>query len=169
MVIAGALAELRARTLPAGFVPANIIWSPAALFPQPQSLVQQVALEETTLFTIEIQNENGCPDTAQWLVRVNRDRHIYAPNAFSPGSAHNGAFTLYGNESVQEIRLLRIFNRWGELVFERHHIPHSDPSAGWDGSFKGRLLTPQVFVWVAEIVFQNGQSQQIEGDTTIVR
>ena len=169
MVVQGALAELRARTQPFGFVPANISWSPADLFTGPPSLTQQVALEETTLFTIEIQNENGCPDTAQWLIRVNRDRHIYAPNAFSPGSADNGTFTLYGNENVQEIRVLRIFDRWGELVFERHHIPHSNPSAGWDGSFKGRLLAPQVLVWVAEVVFSNGQSQQITGDITIVR
>jgi gliding motility-associated-like protein len=33
-----------------------------------------------------------------------------------------------------------VFDRWGELVFSTN-----DPQAGWDGTYKGILLTPGLY------------------------
>jgi len=65
---------------------------------------------------------------------------------------------------------MRVYDRWGELVFasEENH-PASDPSYGWDGSFKGEPVNPGVFVYVVEVLFINGTTEQIGGDVTIVR
>jgi len=51
---------------------------------------------------------------------------------------------------------------------EENH-PASDPSYGWDGSFKGEPVNPGVFVYVVEVLFINGTNEQIGGDVTIVR
>ncbi len=74
---------------------------------------------------------NGCSDTACVRLELSADSELVFPNAFSPnGDGINDELLpfFWGLETY----LLRIYNRWGELIFES-----SDPNLGWDGTFKG--------------------------------
>jgi gliding motility-associated-like protein len=59
---------------------------------------------------------------------------------------------------------LRIYDRWGEKVFESH-----DPDNGWDGTYKGKPLDPDVYVYYLDIT-SVGQQQHFEkGNITFIR
>ncbi|MEL6970330.1 MAG: gliding motility-associated C-terminal domain-containing protein, partial [Bacteroidota bacterium] len=89
---------------------------------------------------------------------------------FSPNrDGVNDGFTVFGGPGLQEIESLRIFSRWGELVFERNNIFPNDESLGWDGLFNGELVNPGVFVYIAELRFVDQEVIQAEGDVTVLR
>lgn len=120
-------------------------------------------------YNIVVEDENGCIAEARTLVQVIRIRDIYPPNIFSPNDdGENDRFTLY-TRGVREIRRLLIFDRWGEEVFQQKNFQPNDESLGWDGTFRGSRLTPGVFVWAAEVEYNDGEVEVVYGDVTIVR
>ena len=97
---------------------------------------------------------------------------VYAPNAiaFDATNPDNGYFTLYSRPgALAQIRSLRIFDRWGELVFERLNFAPNEFAQGWDGTIKGNKPVPGVFVWYAEVEFADGVVELLKGDVTVVR
>jgi gliding motility-associated-like protein len=122
-----------------------------------------------TVYTLTISDLSGCEAQAKIQLRVDRTRNVYAPNVFSPnGDNENDRFLIFG-KGVVDVRSLMVFDRWGTQVFGETHFPINDESAGWDGTFRGNLLNPAVFVWVAEIEFVDGAVELFSGDVTLLR
>jgi gliding motility-associated-like protein len=97
-----------------------------------------------------------CPDTVETPL-------VYLPNVFSPNNdGYNDVFYLRG-ESISQMDL-KIYNRWGELVFESN-----DLSIGWDGKYKGKEYAEGVYFYVAEVTFANGEVQEKKGSITLIR
>ncbi|MBN8678873.1 MAG: gliding motility-associated C-terminal domain-containing protein [Chitinophagales bacterium] len=120
-------------------------------------------------YTVRVEDEDGCAAEERILVQVSRKRHIYPPNVFTPNQdGENDYFTLYA-KGVVEIRKLAVFDRWGEQLFVRENFQPNDESLGWDGSFNGEPMNPGVYVWYAEVVFVDGESEVLYGDVTILR
>jgi len=88
-------------------------------------------------------NGFGCPDTARSSIDVNYDLRIWAPNAFRPdGDGLNEEFVIVGADLEPASVVLRIFNRWGELL---HETRGREPR--WDGRVNGQLAKNDVYVW----------------------
>ncbi len=120
--------------------------------------------------TIDVISEDDCADTDSIYVTVNKFRNLFAPNAFSPDfNGTNDYFTLFGGPEVSQIRKLLIFNRWGALIYEAKEIPSGIETAGWDGTFKGKDVGTDVFVWLAEVEFIDGEVIQFSGDVTTLK
>lgn len=120
-------------------------------------------------YTVRVEDTDGCAAEERILVQVSRKRLIYLPNIFSPNQdGENDYFTLYA-KGVLEIRKLAIFDRWGEQMFVRERFLPNDESLGWDGTYKGEPMNPGVYVWYAEVVFPDGETEVIYGDVTILR
>ncbi|MFN4081884.1 MAG: gliding motility-associated C-terminal domain-containing protein, partial [Saprospiraceae bacterium] len=68
---------------------------------------------------------------------------------------------------VKNIRSFRIYNRWGEQVYERFNFQPNDIAIGWDGRFRGQELNPAVFVWTMEVEFIDDVVEQYSGDVTL--
>ncbi|MCB0555983.1 MAG: gliding motility-associated C-terminal domain-containing protein [Phaeodactylibacter sp.] len=96
---------------------------------------------------------------------------IYVPNAFSPdGDGRNDTFTFYSdNGSGEIIETLRVFDRWGGLLFEGKDLYLNDGSEGWDGSIKGEPVNPGVYTYYGIVRFGNGARRVLKGDVTLVR
>jgi gliding motility-associated-like protein len=109
----------------------------------------------------------GCTDTAHLTVKL-KDPEFYVPNMFSPnGDGVNDLFFVYGINIVEFN--LKIFNRWGEKVFESN-----DLKIGWDGTQNGVELPPDVFVYLIEAKFANdfepaAYKLKNKGSVTLVR
>jgi gliding motility-associated-like protein len=58
----------------------------------------------------------------------------------------------------------RIFNRWGEKVFETH-----DKNIGWDGIYKGVLQEMEVYTYSAQATLINGKDVSLKGNITLLR
>lgn len=124
---------------------------------------------QPTAYTLTITDLNGCTATGRTLVRVDRNRYLYAPNIFSPnGDGINDMFLLYGR-GVAEIEMLQLFDRWGNRVFERKNFQPNDESLGWNGNYRGQAVNPAVYVWQAVVRFADGQSEVFSGDVTVLR
>jgi len=112
----------------------------------------------------------GCLDQDMLNVRVDVDANIYIPNVFSPNDdGINDYVTIFTDHRVRRIVYFEIFDRWGNQVFVGKDFLPNDPLKGWDGSFKGKVMNPAVFAYIARVELINGDQVDRKGDITIVR
>lgn len=116
-----------------------------------------------TVYTVTFTDINGCQATDSVKIYVNFIEGLGVPQAFSPNGDNNNDILFVKGYGI-ELMNLKVFNRYGELVFET-----SDQNIGWDGKFKGRDENPGVFVWVLEYTFITGKSGVMSGNTTLFR
>jgi gliding motility-associated-like protein len=64
---------------------------------------------------------------------------------------------------------MRIFNRWGELLYNRKDFALNDPGAGWDGIYNGAKLTPDVYVYLIDVVCDSKVVFNLKGNVTLLR
>ncbi len=124
----------------------------------------------TTLYKVVVMSEYGCRSYDSVLVSVLCDQsQLFIPNTFSPnGDGQNDIFYPRG-VGLRNIRSFRIYNRWGEKVFERSQIQLNDVSQGWDGTYKGKELSPDVYVYIIEGECEGGEQLNWKGDVTMMR
>jgi hypothetical protein len=123
-------------------------------------------------YRITVMDSNACKAVDDRLLVVNKERYVFVPNVFAPDNTADGGndiFTVFGGEDVEAVKSLRVFNRWGKAVFENQDFAPNDPTAGWDGRVKGDKAEPAVFVYIAEVLFKDGETVQYRGDVTLVR
>ncbi len=78
-------------------------------------------------------------------------------------------FTAYGGPAARQIESVKIFHRWGGLVFENDNIPLGAEDLGWDGTLNGKVLNSGVYVYMFEISFLDGVELIYSGDINLVR
>lgn len=124
----------------------------------------------TTTYKLTASNPGGCrsSDEVKIVVLCQAD-NIFMPNTFSPNGDGINELLYPRGSGVRSIRALRIYNRWGELVFQRQDVSPNDPSAGWDGTFKGRLLPPDVYVYFLDVICDNQGMVTRKGDVALIR
>lgn len=89
---------------------------------------------------------------------------IDVPNAFSPNNDQMNDILYVRGFGVEEM-LFRVYNRWGELVFESTSLDH-----GWDGRYKGKDQEMEVYVWTLEATFRDGNKTGIrKGNVSLLR
>lgn len=115
-------------------------------------------------------DSNGCEARDEVIIRVLKEDQLYIPNAFSPNNdGHNDRFYIFSANELLEIKYLKIFDRWGTMVFEKANPLPNYPADGWDGRFRGRWLDPAVFVYFLEVLYPDGTTEMFKGDVTLVR
>ena len=123
-----------------------------------------------TTFTVDVLSDHGCKASDSVTILLYCDNsQVFIPNAFTPnGDGENDVFYPRGI-GVKMIKTFRIYNRWGELLFERANITLNDASNAWDGSYKGGDPKPDVYVYIMEALCYTGEDITIKGDVTIIR
>jgi gliding motility-associated-like protein len=101
---------------------------------------------------------------------VQKSNRIFLPNIIKPESIElNDFFTVFAGAEVAKIRSMRIYDRWGELLFENKDFAPNDPQLGWNGTARGDKVNPGVFIYAIEVEYFDGSSEVISGDVTVVR
>jgi gliding motility-associated-like protein len=59
---------------------------------------------------------------------------------------------------------LKIFNRWGEKVFET-----TNQFEGWDGTYKGVMQNPSVYTYNVDVTFLDNKKVERKGTVSIIR
>ena len=115
-------------------------------------------------------NINGCQIDTSINININKSRNAAAPKGFTPnGDGTNDRFFIQGDDKILQINTFRVYDRWGELVYEVSNVQPNDQNQGWDGSFKGQNMNGGVFAWYAEIKYKDGFVNVIKGDVTLLR
>lgn len=145
-------------------------WSPSAIVNCQGCDINNIRFFRDTWVYVTATDQFNCTLQDSILIRVDPHYPVYAPNVFTPNhDGINDHFTLFTSYVAQEIVTLKIFDRWGECVFERDHFSPNDESLGWDGSFKGKLMNPATFAWMAQIAFIDGTKKIFKGSVTIIK
>jgi len=145
-------------------------WSPLTALSTPDALSTFVVPERTQTYTLSIVDAFGCTTSDAVQVIVKKGKRIYLPNVIHPGSnLSNDYFTVYAGPELRIVRSMRIFDRWGELLFENKDFFANQPNVGWDGRYKNKEVSTGVYVYVVELEYINGITETIGGDVTVMR
>jgi len=109
----------------------------------------------------------GCRDTITKQVPVieNPNCAIKYPNAFTPEAKSDNKFTYgYSEGLVDKDYNLKIFNRWGQLLWETN-----SRSDKWDGTYKGEVCKQDVYVFHSTATCENGKVIKTNGDVTLIK
>lgn len=124
-------------------------------------------LTEKTTFQVIVTDEKGC--TAANALTVGVIPPVYVPNVLhlTESARQNHVFTLFSQEDLP-MPFLRIYNRWGGLVFEAENIHTNDPTHGWNPFAQSRRIPAGVYVYEAQVEFLPGKRIFLKGDVTVV-
>ncbi|MFN8276109.1 MAG: gliding motility-associated C-terminal domain-containing protein [Chitinophagales bacterium] len=115
-------------------------------------------------YRLTIVYNNGCVASSDVRVYVLNNLPFFIPNAFSPnGDGSNDEFQVYG--SGLKTVTMRVFNRWGEKVFDST----GSQLAAWDGMYKGVQSSPGVYTYSVELVYLDDKKEIKSGSVTLVR
>lgn len=150
---------------------ASAVWQPAIFTQSLGTDLVKLFPAYTTRFKLLATDTSGCAVEDEVLITVVRKRDVYVPNVFSlfAAQSENQTFTVYGSGGIREVESLRVYDRFGRLWFENYHFPINQPTAGWDGTWKGNTGFPGVFVWEMQVRFSDGRLEQMRGDVTLLR
>ncbi|MBK9984160.1 MAG: gliding motility-associated C-terminal domain-containing protein [Saprospiraceae bacterium] len=111
----------------------------------------------------------GCTASDSMHLKVIVPRIIFIPTVFSPnGDGINDVFFISGRRNLIGIGYLRIYDRWGNLLFNKIGGMPGNESDGWDGKFNGQPLLPGVYVYTAELQYED-LTETVKGGITIIR
>jgi len=108
---------------------------------------------------------NNCGSTSDDIIVSKGVCKVFMPSAFTPNNdGLNDYFKALGTETVTKFDL-RIFNRWGEMVFQT-----TDKSKGWNGKLGGIDQSSAVFVYTLQYTDLNSpQPQVLRGTFLLMR
>ena len=131
---------------------------------------QEVKPFRTTTYAVTATDVKGCQASDEVTIFVDARKGVFIPTAFSPnGNGINDVFMIYAGPEATIIKYLRVFDRWGNLLFEATAFSPNDPAFGWDGQHRGKLLDPATFVFVAEVEFIDGARELFKGEVILTR
>ncbi|MCP4439478.1 MAG: T9SS type B sorting domain-containing protein, partial [Aureispira sp.] len=134
------------------------------------SLTYTLTPEEAGIYYFHAENPNGCMIDSLVKVEVTKPRRANAPMAFTPnGDGRNDTFFIQGEKKVASINMFRVYDRWGNLVYEGTGLEVNDGSTGWDGTYKGKPMNSGIYAWYAEVEFVDGHVEVLKGDITLMR
>jgi len=142
----------------------NYLWTPITGLLDAEDIANPQATPlVNTDYIVRVGNNFNCYDYDTASIQLNFKFDFFVPSAFTPnGDGENDVL------AVKEVGVatlhLRIYNRWGDLVFES-----SDKSIGWDGYYKGELLNMQTFGYILELVDYDGIKYTRKGNVTLIR
>jgi len=111
--------------------------------------------------------DQGC--MAEHCIPITIDNpNVYLPNIISlaEGSSNNN-FGPFSNADAT-VEYMRIYDRWGDLIFNAENLSIQDPALIWDGRFKDKHVNQGVYVYNCLISFTTGESEKFTGDLTVV-
>ncbi len=121
-------------------------------------------------YTVEAANLYKCAARDTMCVKVFcENSQVFIPNAFTPDGDGINDVLMVRAQGIRSVKNFRIFNRWGQLVFEKNNFNPNDVSAGWDGRINGKLASPDVYVYMCEVVCENDISYTYKGNVSIVK
>ncbi|ANE50713.1 PKD domain-containing protein [Flavisolibacter tropicus] len=145
-------------------------WEPAATLSCTTCPEPIASPKFNTRYTVSYVDSNGCRNNSiVQVIVICKGATVFVPNTFSPnGDGANDVFYVRG-KGLDRVKSLRIFNRWGEVVFEQKDFPVNNPAYGWDGKYKGNNPIPDVYVYQVEIFCENSEIIRFDGNVALIK
>ena len=114
-----------------------------------------------------MQGYHQCGVVSDTIIIENCECPIWLPNSFNPSG--NGQNDFFGAKAECEFGKFefKVFNRWGELMFES-----TDPNAFWDGMYRGETAAAGSYAWTLEYSAsheRNVKKERLSGQVLLLR
>jgi gliding motility-associated-like protein len=146
----------------------NYSWSPAtalsnASIANPKGVYN--GSFDSIRYALTVTDSIGCEDEATVLVKIFRTApKIFVPTAFTPNGDGKNEYVAPIAVGITKLDYFRIFNRWGQLVFET-----TVNGRGWDGKISGQLQSTGTYVWIVRGTDFTGKVVFDKGTVTLIR
>jgi len=141
-------------------------WSPSNVMPNHTEQTVEAYIEEDMSYTVTV-SDGICSRSDEVQVKaftyVCGEPFVFIPNAFSPNYDGDND-VLFVRSNIVESLVFKVFDRWGELVFESNDI-----NRGWDGTFRGKLMDPDTYDYYIEAFCIDGSQEIIKGNVTLLQ
>lgn len=148
----------------------SIKWIPATGLNCINCTTPVAAPRQTTIYTLETKNKGGCTTRDQVTVFVFcNNANVFVPNTFTPnGDGNNDVFYPRG-KGIYSIRTFKVFNRWGDQVFEQTNLQPNDIARGWNGQHNGKQAPSDVYVYTMDVICENNVILNYKGNVALIR
>ncbi len=137
---------------------ASYSWAPAS------DTTQTITVTTAGTYAVTVTDALGCTASQSILVSILCESVLLFPNAFSPNNDTNNDTFRPIYQFISDYRL-KVYNRWGELVFDT-----TDITEGWDGTtLKSKKQEIGVYVWYAEYTDNLGNHFKQQGNVSLLR
>lgn len=146
------------------------LWNPATDLSCSTCPLPIATIKKDITYRVKVTTEYGCSASDTINIKTFCEAaQVFIPKAFTPdGDGLNDILMVRGT-GIASVKYFRIFNRWGELIFERNNFAPNNPTYGWDGKIRGIVGPPDVFVYTAEVICENGSSYTYKGNTASLK
>lgn len=139
----------------------------AKIFPRESYVLGDRKYYQPGEYEAILTSQTGCDSTVHLFLDF---YDVYIPNAFSPNNdGINDVFTIMGSQDLVSVRSLKIFNRWGNVVFEGKDLTGNDTGQGWNGQTSRGMAPEGVYIFTAYIVYDDGKERLTSGSITLIR
>jgi gliding motility-associated-like protein len=145
-------------------------WSPPLNLSCTNCLTPFLIANKSNNYELTIVSQSNCVSKAEQRIAVRQAPYVFVPNVFSPnGDGQNDRLVVFANPNrVKQIRRFALFNRWGDLVFEKFNFAPNDESSSWDGILNGKSVSNDVFTYFVEVVLFDDQIKLVAGDVILI-
>lgn len=146
------------------------LWQPAAGLSCTTCPNPDASPKFNTKYIVQYVDSNNCRNsTSVQVIVLCKNANVFVPNTFSPnGDGTNDVFYVRGR-GLDRVKSLRIFDRWGEVVFEKQNFAVNDASAGWDGRHNGTKAKADVYIYQVEVFCENGDLIRFNGNVALIQ
>lgn len=111
----------------------------------------------------------GCEATDDVRIYVNSKSGVDVPTGFTPnGDNTNDRLLVHGVKGTKVLSF-KIFDNWGEQLFEDYDFMVNDENRGWDGNFRSKAAPSGVYVWYLTVENINWSKKSYKGNVTLIR
>ena len=121
----------------------------------------------TNYFVLET-SAFGCVGPLSMVMITINDCELVIPTAITPGLSPNEVWEIINLDSAYPDNIITIYNRWGNLIFEKASDPNNPYSLNpWDGTSNGEPLPVASYYYI--ILFNDGSGDAETGTVTIIK
>ena len=141
----------------------SYLWSPPLGLSCTSCSNPIVDISSNATYCVSVTDINGCINSDCVSILIDTSGEVWTPNIFSAnGDGLNDVFYVRGPIHPENFTLI-IYSRWGEKIFET-----TDPTFGWDGTFRGKPLNTAVFAYLATGSTLGGAEFELKGNITLI-
>jgi len=145
-------------------------WAPATYLSCSDCEQPFATVENNICYIVTGTNIFGCAATDTICIKAFcESAQVFIPNAFTPDGDGKNDILMVRATGIQLVKSFKIYNRWGQVVFDRANFVPNDPKTGWDGRVNGVIQPSEVYIYTCEVVCDNGTPFVYKGNVAIIK
>ncbi len=143
-------------------------WTPERYLSCYTCATPQASPIESLTYQLTVTNAAGCSASDSVSVTILcAESKVYIPNIFTPDNDGLNDFFAIKGQGIRIVHYLRIYNRFGQVIFEKKDFKIDDPAGSWNGQLKGIKVPPGTYIYMAEMSCTD-QKFSRKGTVTVV-